>query len=154
MDRRQRIHGAAPAGRVTLMRTGPRHPPPVSAAMRISLVTTAVLVSTLLVPVAPARAGDAARELVVQLSAGALESPGASARSVGALPTTVRRRFAALGLQATRTFAEQLAASREPLPEVYDFHPERIVLVEAPDTALAASALAALQTDLLVDWAE
>src|SRR5262249_31277639 len=37
---------------------------------------------------------------------------------------------------------------------IYDFHPERIVLVEAPDTALAASALAALETDPLVDWAE
>jgi len=99
------------------MRTGPHHPPPVSAAMRTSHVTTvaAVLALSLLAPAAPARAGDAPRELVVQLSAGALESPGMSLRSVGALPTAVRRRFAALGLHASRAFAEALATSRRPL---------------------------------------
>jgi hypothetical protein len=110
---------------------------------------------------APAWAGDPTRELVVQLSSAALAPDGAVARAVrpGALPAAVRARFGALGLHASRAFAEPftseaVATPRTPLPEVYGFHPERIVLVEAPDTALATSALAALANDALVDWAE
>src|SRR5206468_4952486 len=91
--------------------------------------------------------------------------------STRALPAAVRGRFAALGLQVTRAFGERLPApglawartswpaeaGPDPsaaLPEIYGFHPERIVLVEAPDPALARSALAALESDPLVDWAE
>ena len=95
----------------------------------------------------PASAGDPSRELIVQLSADAAASPGFAVRSVGALP-------AALGLHATRALGEQLSIAARPLPAAYHFHPERIVLVEAPDAALAASALAALANDPLVDWAE
>jgi len=113
-----------------------------------------IVALALLAPVAPALAGDASRELIVQLSAGAVSAPGMSARHVGALPTAVRGRFAALGLHATRALTEQLSDGARPLPELYHFHPERIVLVEAPDAALAASALAALANDALVDWAE
>ncbi len=99
-----------------------------------------------------ARAGEPARELVVQLSAAAAGETGA--RSVGALPAAVRARFGALGLHASRGFAERLAARHGPLPDLYGFDPARIVLVEAPDAALAASALVALAGDPLVDWVE
>jgi hypothetical protein len=104
----------------------------------------------------PAWAGDPARELVVQLSSAALAPGGIAARAAepGALPAAVRARFGALGLRASRAFAEPLDRPRVPLPDLYGFHPERIVLVEAPDSALAASALAVLGNDALVDWAE
>ena len=102
----------------------------------------------------PASAGDPSREMIVQLSADAAASPGFAVRSVGALPAALRGRFAALGLHATRALGEQLSIAARPLPAAYHFHPERIVLVEAPDAALAASALAALANDPLVDWAE
>jgi hypothetical protein len=107
-----------------------------------------------LTPAAPALAGDPSRELVVQLSADAVASPGFALRSAGALPAAVRGRFSALGLRATRSLAERLSIAARPLPAAYHFHPERIVLVEAPDAALAASALVALGNDPLVDWAE
>jgi subtilisin family serine protease len=81
-----------------------------------------------------------------------------------ALPAAVRARFAALGLRATRALAAphpngSFAAARSlgvrrALPELYGFHPERILLLEAPDEALAASALVTLAHDALVDWAE
>jgi len=106
----------------------------------------------LLAPTAPALAGDAPRELIVQLSAGA--APGHVVRSVGTLPASVRGRFSALGVRATRTLREPMSATTRPLPAPYRFHPERIVLVEAPDAALATSALVALAGDPLVDWVE
>jgi subtilisin family serine protease len=113
-----------------------------------------VLVLASLLTACPARAGDPPRELVVQLSVSALGGSAAGVRSVRALPAAVRARFGALGLHATRGLAERLATKRAPLPDLYDFHPERIVLVEAPDEPLAVSALAALEADPLVDWAE
>lgn len=97
-----------------------------------------------------------ASQLVVQLRSGIVDPPALRAIGPGALPAVVRARFATLGLRATRALSERLAA-REPgaaLPEIFDFHPERIVLVEAADAALAASALGALERDPLVDWAE
>src|SRR5262245_43314866 len=106
----------------------------------------------LLVPVA--RAGNAPRELVVQLSAEAVSTSGYAVRSAGAVPLAVRGRFAALGLHATRAMTEDLSGAARPLPSLHRFHPERIVLVEAPDAALAKSALAALAGDPLVDWVE
>ena len=108
----------------------------------------------LLAPAGPALAGDAPRELIVQLAPGAGATPGFAVRSVGALPAAVRGRFAALGLHATRALAEELSVTARPLPAAYHFHPERIVLVVAPDAALAASALVALANDPLVDWVE
>src|SRR5262245_49644670 len=119
-----------------------------------ALIPTLVALA-LIAPAAPRRAtaGGASRELIVQLSAGAVSSSGFAVRSVGALPAAVRGRFNALGVRATRALGEQMGAAR-PLPEPYRFHPERIVLVEAPDAALAASALVALAGDPLVDWAE
>jgi subtilisin family serine protease len=120
--------------------------------MRIPL---SILVALgVLTPVAPALAADASRELIVQLSADAAPAPGYAARPVGALPLAVRGRFAVLGLHATRAFSEALSTGARPLPMAYHFHPERIVLVEAPDAALAASALVALAGDPLVDWVE
>jgi len=108
----------------------------------------------ILIVATPALAGAPDRELVVQLSAPAVG--GASLRS-GALPAAVRGRFAALGLLPARTFATARSAEtadHRPLPDIFDFHPERVVLVEAPDSSLATSALAALQGDAMVDWAE
>ncbi len=103
---------------------------------------------------APAHAGDPPRELVVQLSSVAVRELDAHAIATGALPAAARARFAALGLRATRAFAGKLSMRAAVLPEIYGFHPERIVLVEAADSALATSALAALNDDPLVDWAE
>jgi hypothetical protein len=113
-----------------------------------------------LVPVlmgAPAAARSA--ELVVQLSREALAGTGTRAAVVRALPAGVRGRFATLGLRATRALRDGLLASSAAaapgaLPEGFGFHPDRIVLVEAPDSALATSALVALERDPLVDWAE
>ncbi len=114
----------------------------------------------------PAHAADPARELVVQLSADAISSPSRDVTAarpehvrVRALPSAVRQRFAALGLLPTRALTEPAGparplAARRALPDVYDFHPERIVLVEAADSALASVALTALARDPLVDWAE
>lgn len=100
------------------------------------------------------QAGDAPRELVVQLSSVAVSQQDARFTSTGAIPAAARARFAALGLRASRAFAGRLAMRATTLPELYGFRPERIVLVEAADSALATSALAALADDALVDWAE
>ncbi|MEY4375081.1 MAG: hypothetical protein RL760_1248, partial [Candidatus Eisenbacteria bacterium] len=111
----------------------------------------------------PVRAADPARELVVQLSAAAVSAPvdGASPAHVRAqaLPSAVRARLAALGLRSTRALTEPAArtrplAARRALPEEYGFHPERIVLVEAADSALALAAQVVLAHDPLVDWVE
>lgn len=127
-------------------------------AMRSTLTLLAALALVM-----PARAAEPARTLVVQLSAAAVAAPASAASlshvRVPALPSAVRQRFAALGLRATRALTEpasraQPLAMRRALPEVYDFHPERIVLVEAADSTLAASALVLLARDPLVDWAE
>lgn len=109
----------------------------------------------------PAHATPGERALVVQLSAEALGASDASHRALtpGTLPASVRARFSALGVRAVRSFAMNRALSRplgtgRPLPEPYGFAPERIVLLEAPDSALASSALRALVADPQVDWAE
>lgn len=141
--------------------------------MRIPSVLFAALVLGLLGCAGAVHAAAPARELIVQLSAGALDvppvaaaapaGPGAFVRP-GALPAAVRSRFSALGLRATRALAapgregafgaaSALGTGRA-LPEAYGFHPERILLLEAPDESLAASALIALGQDPLVDWAE
>jgi subtilisin family serine protease len=101
----------------------------------------------------PARAGTG-DEVVVQLSPLALGAPGARLRAAGDLPAAARAHFRALGLMATRALAERLPSEPAALPEAFGFHPERIVLLRAADTALVASALAALERDPLVDWAE
>src|SRR5262249_26355256 len=101
---------------------GPAPPPaPHRAVMHALLVILAA--SLALAPTA--RAGGASRQIVVQLSPGAGSAPGFAARSVGALPTAVRTRFTALGVRATRAFAEQVAAGARPLPGAFNFHPER-----------------------------
>ena len=131
------------------------------------------LLATLLLA-APAFAGAPARQLIVQLSGAALGAPSdAAAAPAGdgafvrpnALPAAARARFAALGLRATRALAAPAAGGaafgaarslgvRRALPALYGFSPERIILFEAPDEALAASALVALTNDPLVDWVE
>ena len=112
-------------------------------------------VSGLLLLAGLARAGEPSRELVVQLRAGVADTRALRASGPGALPAAVRGRFAALGVRATRALSERLALRGDAvLPEIYGFHPERIVLVEAPDSSLARSALLALESDAVVDWAE
>ena len=101
-----------------------------------------------------ARAAAPGRELIVQLSTGAVGASSARAVPLAALPGAVRARFAALGLRPTRAFARPSTTPGRALPEIYAFHPERVLLVEAPDSALATSALAGLESDPLVDWAE
>ena len=113
-----------------------------------------LLALALLCGPSPARSSAPARELIVQLRAGAVDAPALRAVGPGALPTVIRARFSALGLHATRSFSERLASRGTALPEIFAFHPERIVLVEAADSALATSALAVLARDPLVDWAE
>src|SRR5262249_11413084 len=149
-------HGAAPRERATLMAPASPLPASRSAAMRALLFARPALLLAALVafPAAPAHSAEPSRELVVQLSDRAAGATALRAVSPGALPAAVRSRFAALGVRPTRAFAEGLQARDAPLPEIYAFHPERIVLVEAPEPALAASALAALESDPLVDWAE
>ena len=76
----------------------------------------------------------------------------------------VAPRLAALGLIIRRTFQDEAASSSlragapasrgAALPAVYGFAPERIVLLEAPDSALAAHAMRALVSSALVDWVE
>jgi hypothetical protein len=129
--------------------------------MRSILRFLVALVITL-APAVPGHAADASRELVVQLAAGALGEPARAtplAARPDAFPLAVRARFAALGLHATRALtASRMAtaplAARHALPDVFGFHPERIVLVEAADTALVTAALVTLAHDPLVDWAE
>ena len=139
----------------------PPAPAPATVAMRSILLLLVALVVALALAV-PGHAADASRELVVQLAAGALGEPARAtplAARPDALPLAVRARFTALGLHATRALtASRMAnaplAARHALPEVFGFHPERIVLVEAADTALVTSALVTLAHDPLVDWAE
>ena len=122
--------------------------------MRLLVLSLSALVSVALGSAVPAVAGEPARELVVQLSAPALSDPGMRAVQPGALPAAVRSRFAALGLHATRALGTRAAPPAAVLPELFGFHPERILLVDAPDPALARAALVALSDDALVDWAE
>ncbi|MEO5989379.1 MAG: S8 family peptidase, partial [Candidatus Eisenbacteria bacterium] len=76
-------------------------------------------------------------------------------------------RLAALGLVVERAFRANgtdrghfaMGAPLDPgighaLPARYGFAPERIVLLEAPDSALAASAMRVLVNEALVDWVE
>jgi subtilisin family serine protease len=122
--------------------------------MRLPLLSSVLLLAAQAATTHPVLAGGPARELVVQLSEAAIGTPGFRVTHAGAVPAAARERFRALGLRATRAMSEQLHARGRPLPEIYGFHPQRIVLLEAADAALASSALAALATDPLVDWAE
>ena len=103
------------------------------ATMRQSLAVIVALLSLAIVP--HAFAGEPARELVVQLSEPALAAQGYRAVQPGALPAAVRSRFASLGLHASRALSEHSIASERVLPEMFAFHPERIILVDAPDAA-------------------
>ncbi len=112
-----------------------------------------LLLMTLLTVAAPARA-EIARLIVAQLAAPS--APDAPPPARGAAP-----RLAALGLRVQRSLLDGLApepwaarAAGAAMPGEHGFAPERIVLLEAPDPALAAHALRALAGDPQVDWAE
>ncbi|MBI5167999.1 MAG: S8 family serine peptidase [Candidatus Eisenbacteria bacterium] len=104
-----------------------------------------------------ATGGGTARFLVAQLA----EAPDAA--PAGALAsTTTAQRLAALGLTVRaplrdgtmRARAARLDAAVLAHPALRDFAPERIVLLEAPDSALAARARTALVEGGAVDWVE
>ncbi len=110
---------------------------------------------------AHARPALASRQLVAQLAAtteGSLRVRAADrlAPRLAALGLFVRRDFGT-DIEPPGTFAG--GTLRTPgvgraLPAVYGFAPERIVLLEAPDSALAASAMRTLVSEALVDWIE
>ncbi len=120
----------------------------------MSRVASLLLCLSLLVP-AISRA-DTARFIVVQLAARSDSEAGTTAARRAA------PRLAALGLRLERSLLDGLAPSplatqaheTFALPREYGFDPARIVLLEAPDSALATHALRALADDPLVDWAE
>lgn len=121
----------------------------------IRFLSMAALISVLPAPAA------ASRQFVAQLAAPTSGAYGASAAE------RMAPRLAALGLLVRRSFLADrgepgpLGSSAPPvrivgraLPAVYNFAPERIVLLDAPDSALAASAMRVLINESLVDWVE
>ncbi len=98
--------------------------------------------------------------IVAQLAA----SPEPAQRTSALALARVAPRLAALGLIVRRTFQDEAMSSARRagatasrgavLPAVYGFSPERIVLLEAPDSSLAAHAMRALVSSALVDWVE
>lgn len=125
---------------------------------RCSRIAIVPLTWLLLAPPAHAMptASDLARYRVAQLAAPA---PGESV--LRARQRTVPR-LAALGLSVQRALLDDLGpqdATAQPLvrptlPQEYGFAPERVVLLEAPDSALAVHAQRALSQDASVDWIE
>src|SRR5262245_24738327 len=105
------------------------------------LVFIVLVLGALAAPARALLAAEPARELVVQLSESAVGGAGFRMLHAGAVPAAARARFASLGLRATRAMSERLGARAKPLPDIYGFHPERIVLLEAVDSALITSAL-------------
>jgi len=97
-----------------------------------------------------------ARYLVAQLAAPVPASPGTSALR------HVAPRLAMLGLSVQHTLLDGIgpqdalgrSLARPTLPREFGFEPSRIVLLEAPDSALAAHARRALAADASVDWVE
>ncbi len=124
------------------------------------------LISTLAFATTPAAAGS--RLLVAQLSAapGDAGTARAGAENPDAGAAAMRRaapRLAALGLQIRRTLMDGLTTSTtrmaQPqraaaLARVPGFAPERVVLLEAPDSALAENARVVLGDDPAIDWVE
>ena len=132
--------------------------------MRIlRILIPALLCMTALAPLA-ARAGS--RLLVAQLSAAPGDGTSATARSGTDDAAALRRaapRLAALGLQVRRTLLEGLSTSvtrmaqaqrAAALARVPGFAPQRVVLLEAPDSLLAENARVVLGDDPAVDWVE
>lgn len=102
---------------------------------------------------APAIRAEPARFMVAQLAA----APG-SPLDGEAPHRRLAPRLAALGVMVERSLLDGLApaplGAAATLPREWGFDPARIVLLEAPDPALAASARRALITEGLADWAE
>lgn len=141
--------------------------------MRVTLHRIAALVLALATPAAfacpPACAAPA--RLVAQLAAApgdaASAAPfaargGAARLEAGAAALRhAAPRLAAHGVAATRTLLDGLPASRAARPAragealaLGGFFPERVVLLEAPDSATAAAASLALAAEGAVDWIE
>ena len=129
--------------------------------MRVSVWFLAV---TSIVLSAPAAAAGT-RLLVAQLSAISGDDGAHVTDNDAPSPAVLRAapRLAALGLQVRRGFLDNLAtpATRlaraeriAALARVPGFAPERVVLLEAPDSALAENARVVLGDDPMVDWVE
>jgi hypothetical protein len=131
------------------------------SVLRVSLLGAALsILPPVIVPIAPA---EPAHELVVAL---APPRPGTAAREARAELTT---RIEALGLRFRESLASRIPPAVPPLPGSgaalrlqapgigagpSTLDPERIWLLEAPDSATAAVALEALLADPGVEWAE
>lgn len=131
------------------------------SVLRVSLLGAAL--SVLPAAVAPIAQAEPARELVVAL---APPRPGGAARVAQAELTT---RLEALGLRFRESLASRLPPAVAPMPGSsaalrfqapgietgpFALDPERIWLLEAPDSVTATVALAALLADPGVEWAE
>ncbi|MCC6649662.1 MAG: S8 family serine peptidase [Candidatus Eisenbacteria bacterium] len=121
--------------------------------MRATLLLALVLLTG-----SPARAAerDCARYLVAQLAAA---PAGAGMRDASAT-ARLAPRLASLGLTVRATLLQDMparpASARPPAAHAAlgAFAPERVVLLEAPDGALAENARIALGADENVDWVE
>ena len=119
--------------------------------MRLALLVLAALAS------APASAFP---RLVAQIAAPAAGSFASAARPDAEALQRAAPRFAALGLRVHRAFLDGLPARERPLasaaasPWTAAFAPERVVLLDAPDSAAAEQARRALADDPAIDWVE
>jgi subtilisin family serine protease len=121
----------------------------------------ALVFALLALPLFSSRAAaEPARQVVVQLASPAAPEPARASDRRAAALARVAARLASLDLAIVRVLDDGLApagAARGPAAPAHrpqGFDPERIVLLEAPDTAAAARAIAALGDDLAFDWAE
>ncbi len=115
--------------------------------MRSTLLTALAL--AMLASSSFGQAGGPASQLVVGLT---LPKPGATVRTA-----RLAARLTRLGLTATRVLADGLPATRGGDPATanpFAFDPARVWLLEAPDAASAAAALAALADDPDIEWVE
>jgi subtilisin family serine protease len=167
-DEEGRLEQSSGPGTLFAMRPAtsraPSDPPPAldpMSILRVSLLGAAL--SLLPAATAPVARAEPARELVVAL---APARPGSTAREAQAVLGT---RIEALGLRFRESLASRLPSAVAPLPGrgaalglpapgvetgPFALDPERIWLLEAPDSATAATALEALLADPGVEWAE
>ncbi len=112
---------------------------------------------------APTAHAQASRQLVGQLALPASEARATGVRAAHARAATLARlapRLAALRVTVRASLLDGIAPAAEaslapaPRPGGDAFDPERVVLMEAPDSATAAQALSALDADAAFDWVE
>jgi subtilisin family serine protease len=116
--------------------------------MRSALCTAVALISLAAPRIVPA--SDVSRQIVVGLA-----RPGAT---TVALPARLADRLECLGVTLTRSLADGLPTARAGANRTrvhpFEMDPERVWLIEAPDSTSAAAAAAALAHDPDVAWVE